>query len=163
MSMAASAALSSEQMLRLMKLVEAVASRCGLDCERAIGFLEEAAAAGLGRPSYRSATQFAAGMRAISVRRNEAFGMPVFRDPAWDMLLDLMVATDEERPVSVSGLCHAAGVPTTTALRHLDRLEELGLIARAPDPCDKRRFWLEAKPETLTRVREIVARLQAEA
>lgn len=161
--MGANAPLTREQMLRLLKLVDAIAARRGADGDEVIGFLENAAAAGLQRPSHRSVTQFAAAMRAINVRRNEALGAPVFRDPAWDMLLDLMVAEEEGRAVSVSGLCHAAGVPTTTALRHVERLEELGLIARAPDPADKRRFWIEGKPDTLARVREIVGRLQDEA
>lgn len=161
--MGAQATLSESQLLRLMQLVDAVASRRGLDRDSVIAFLEDAAAAGMSRPSYRSVTQFAAGMRAIRLRRNDALGKPVFRDPAWDMLLDLMVADDEARQVSVSGLCHASGVPTTTALRHCERLEALGLLARTPDPRDKRRFWVKGTPGTLERVREIVARLQDEA
>lgn len=161
--MGAQATLSGEQLLRLMQLVDAIASRRGLNRDAVIGLLEDAAAVGMSRPSYKSVTQFAAGMRAIRLRRNDALGTPVFRDPAWDMLLDLMVADDEARPVSVSGLCHASGVPTTTALRHFERLETLGLLARTPDPRDRRRFWVKGTPGTLERVREIVARLQAEA
>lgn len=161
--MSAGATLTREQLLRVVQLVEAVASRQGVDADGAIGFLQDAAAAGMQRPSYKSVTQFAAGMRAVRLRRNEALGTPVFRDPAWDMLLDLLVAADEARPVSVSGLCHAAGVPTTTALRHVDRLEALGLLSRTPDPADKRRFWVEGTPGTIERVREIVGRLQDEA
>lgn len=161
--MGAGTALSRAQLLQLVQLVEAVASRRGLDGDAAIAFLQNAAAAGMQRPSYKSVTQFAAGMRDVRLRRNDALGTPVFRDPAWDMLLDLMVAADEARPVSVSGLCHASGVPTTTALRHVDRLAALGLLTRTPDPDDKRRFWVQGSPDTLARVREIVARLQAEA
>jgi hypothetical protein len=161
--MGAGAALSQEQLLQLVQLVEAVAARRGLDSDAAIAFLQNAAAAGMHRPSYKSVSQFAAGMRAVRLRRNEMLGTPVFRDPAWDMLLDLMVAAEGARPVSVSGLCHASGVPTTTALRHVDRLEALGLLTRTPDPDDKRRFWVEGSPDTLKRVREIVALLQAEA
>jgi hypothetical protein len=155
--------LSREQLLRLAELVEAVAERRGTDGDTAITFLQDAAAAGLNKPSYRSVSQFAAGMRAIRLRRNELLGTPVFRDPAWDMLLDLVVAADERRAVSVSGLCHASGVPTTTALRHVERLETAGMLTRTPDPADKRRFWVDGAPEALRRVREILARLQAEA
>lgn len=161
--MGAGATLTREQLLRMVHLVEAVASRQGLDLDSAIAFLQDAAAAGMKRPSYKSVTQFAAGMRAVRLRRNDALGTSVFRDPAWDMMLDLLVAADEARPVSVSGLCHAAGVPTTTALRHVDRLEALGLLSRSPDPGDRRRFWVEGTPGTLERVREIVERLQDEA
>jgi hypothetical protein len=161
--MGARVALSREQLLRLMQLVEAITAQRGGDADAAIAFLQDSVAAGLNKPSYKSVTQFAAGMRAIRLRRNEVLGKPVFRDPAWDMLIDLVVAADERRAVSVSGLCHASGVPTTTALRHVERLETLGLLTRTPDPADKRRFWVDAEPEALGRVREIIARLQAEA
>ena len=161
--MGAHVVLSREQLLQLMQLVEAIAAQRGGDADAAISFLQDAVAAGLNKPSYKSVTQFAAGMRAIRLRRNELLGKPVFRDPAWDMLLDLVVAADERRAVSVSGLCHASGVPTTTALRHVERLETLGLLTRTPDPADKRRFWVDGEPEALVRVREIIARLQAEA
>lgn len=161
--MGAHVVLSREQLLRLMQLVEAIAAQRGGDADAAISFLQDAVAAKLNKPSYKSVTQFAAGMRAIRLRRNEILGKPVFRDPAWDMLLDLVVAADERRAVSVSGLCHASGVPTTTALRHVERLETLGLLKRTPDPADKRRFWVDGEPEALVRVREIIARLQAEA
>ncbi|WP_051683439.1 MarR family transcriptional regulator [Sphingomonas sp. UNC305MFCol5.2] len=161
--MGAHVVLSREQLLRLMQLVEAIAAQRGGDADAAISFLQDAVAAKLNKPSYKSVTQFAAGMRAIRLRRNELLGKPVFRDPAWDMLLDLVVAADERRAVSVSGLCHASGVPTTTALRHVERLETLGLLTRTPDPADKRRFWVDGEPEALVRVREIIARLQAEA
>lgn len=161
--MGARVALSREQLLKVTQLVEAVASRRGMDGDAAILFLQDAAAAGLNKPSYKSVAQFAAGMRAVRLRRNEMLGTPVFRDPAWDMLLDLVVAADERRAVSVSGLCHASGVPTTTALRHVERLETLGLLTRTPDPADKRRFWVDGAPEALGRVRDILARLQAEA
>ena len=161
--MGAQVVFSREQLLRLMQVVEAIASRRGVDGDAAIAFVQDAVAAGLNKPSYKSVTQFAAGMRAIRLRRNEVLGKPVFRDPAWDMLIDLVVAADERRAVSVSGLCHASGVPTTTALRHVERLETLGLLTRTPDPTDKRRFWVDGEPEALGRVREILARLQAEA
>jgi len=161
--MGAHVVLSREQLLRLMQLVEAIAAQRGGDADAAISFLQDAVAAKLNKPSYKSVTQFAAGMRAIRLRRNELLGKPVFRDPAWDMLLDLVVAADERRAVSVSGLCHASGVPTTTALRHVERLETLGLLKRTPDPADKRRFWVDGEPEALVRGREIIARLQAEA
>ncbi len=44
-----------------------------------------------------------------------------------------------------------------------NELEALGLLTRTPDPSDKRRFWVDGETEALARVREILARLQAEA
>ena len=154
-------ALTNGQITRLAELVESTADRLGTTPDAAIAFVETAAADVASRKTPRSLAEFAASLRAIRLRRNETLGSPVFRDPAWDMLLDLLVAAEEGRRVSVTGLCHASGVPTTTALRHVERLDELGLIDRTADPSDGRRSWVTARPETLKRVREVVARLRA--
>lgn len=156
-------ALTPGQVSRLEKLVELTAERLGATPDAAIAFVETAATEVAGRKSSRTLAQFAAHWRALRMRRNETLGMLVFRDPAWDMLLDLLVASEEGRRVSVTSLCHASGVPTTTALRHVERLDELGLIDRVADPADRRRFWVTARPETLKRVSELVARLRAVA
>ncbi|MBX9886020.1 MAG: winged helix DNA-binding protein [Novosphingobium sp.] len=75
-------------------------------------------------------------------RRNHLFDADLFGEPAWDLLLDLFVATHEGRPVSVTSACIAANVPTTTALRWISALEAKGLIERANDPRDARRALL---------------------
>ncbi len=67
----------------------------------------------------------------------------LFGEPAWDMLLDLYAARLEHARVSVSSLCIAAAVPSTTALRWLRTLTESGLVERRPDPHDKRRVFIE--------------------
>src|ERR1700754_1862754 len=154
-------ALTPDQISRLRNLVESTADRLGTTPDAAIAFVETAAADVTDRKTSRTLVEFAARWRAIRMRRNETLGIPVFRDPAWDMLLDLLVAAEEGRRVSVTSLCHASGVPTTTALRHVERLDALGLIERSSDPSDKRRFWVTARPDTLKRVRELVARLRA--
>ncbi len=63
----------------------------------------------------------------------------LFGEPAWDLLLDLFVAREAGRRVSVSSACIAAEVPATTALRWLAVLEKRGLVERRGDPCDRRR------------------------
>ncbi|WP_213982724.1 MarR family transcriptional regulator [Sphingomonas sp. dw_22] len=147
----------------MRELVEATAERLGTTPDAAIAFIETAAIDVAPGKNPLTLGEFAAHWRALRLRRNESLGIPVFRDPAWDMLLDLLVASEEGRRVSVTGLCHASGVPTTTALRHVDRLDALGLIDRTADPADRRRFWVTARPDTLDRVRELVARLRAAA
>lgn len=155
-------ALTSDQISRLNQLVDSTADRLGTTRDAAITFVETAAWESSGRTRASSTlAHFAANWRAIRLRRNDTLGIPVFRDPSWDMLLDLLVASEEGRRVSVTGLCHASGVPTTTALRHVERLDELGLIDRVADPADRRRFWITARPETLKRVRDLIARLRA--
>ncbi len=82
--------------------------------------------------------------RLLKVRRDRDRFFPpeIFADPAWDMLLDLMAARLEDKPVPVSSLCIAAAVPTTTALRWIRSLTEAGLFERRTDPGDARRTWI---------------------
>jgi len=80
--------------------------------------------------------------------RNELFGGELFADPAWDMLLDLYLSTIEGRGVCISDACIAAGIPSTTALRCLGRMEECGLVARRRDEADARRVYVELMPGT---------------
>jgi hypothetical protein len=74
--------------------------------------------------------------------RNRFFEAELFADPAWDMLLELYALACEGRRISVSKLSLAAGVPTTTALRWIDKLEAESLVARVDDPLDARRVWV---------------------
>lgn len=80
----------------------------------------------------------------ISIRRNRdaIFGSSLFADPAWDMLLDLYVNYVRNKSVSVTSLCLASEVPTTTALRWITVLEGSGLIRRLADPNDRRRSYI---------------------
>jgi len=62
----------------------------------------------------------------------------IFEDPQWLMTLDLFIAAEEGREVSVSSLCCASGVPPTTALRHIRYLQAQGIFERISHPHDKR-------------------------
>ena len=87
--------------------------------------------------------------RLLKVRRDRDrfFPAEIFADPAWDMLLDLVAAQLEGKPVPVSSLCIAAAVPTTTALRWIRSLSEAGLFIRQTDPGDARRTWISLSPD----------------
>ncbi|WP_414902691.1 hypothetical protein ACMT1E_05595 [Sphingomonas flavalba] len=74
--------------------------------------------------------------------RDQYLPAALFADPAWDMLLDLMAARLEGRPVAVSSLCIAAAVPPTTALRWIQALANADLIERRPDQRDGRRVFI---------------------
>lgn len=80
------------------------------------------------------------------IRRRQAraqfFEDELFADPAWDMLLDLTAARAEHRRVSVTSLCIASGVPTTTALRWIKVLEQADLVSRVEDDTDRRRVFI---------------------
>jgi DNA-binding MarR family transcriptional regulator len=76
-------------------------------------------------------------------QRERFFAAELFADPVWDILLDLSAARAEGRPVSISSLCIAAAVPTTTGLRTIKAMVERGLLERRVDPADARRSFVE--------------------
>ena len=80
----------------------------------------------------------------LAARRERARFFPdgLFADPAWDMLLDLLAAGLAQTRVSVSSLCLASNVPSTTALRWIKALENDGLVMRQADPHDGRRYFV---------------------
>lgn len=83
--------------------------------------------------------------RAIVGRRSgRAQFLPaeIFGEPAWDMLLDLFIASGNGTSISVSSACIASRAPATTALRWLKRMEELGLVERLNDDHDRRRVFV---------------------
>ncbi len=88
-------------------------------------------------------------------RREQLFGAHLFSDPAWDMLLDLYVAQQTGRNVSVSSACLASGVPLTTALRWLRRLEHEGLVARDADQTDARRTHVRLTDRAVSRLHRL--------
>jgi DNA-binding MarR family transcriptional regulator len=67
-------------------------------------------------------------------KRSELFGAELFANPGWAMLLHLFVSSAEGRPVTSSGICAAAGVTETVALRHLAVLVTAKLVRRQPHP-----------------------------
>lgn len=75
-------------------------------------------------------------------------------EPDWDMLLDLYAARLRGKQVSITSLCIAANVPSTTALRHIAAMVQHGEIRRTPDPVDQRRALIELSDETFNRMTE---------
>jgi len=91
-------------------------------------------------------------------KRRALGGGALFGDPAWYMLLDLLLAKLEGRTVSVSSACIASGAPTTTALRLIKRLVNDDILRRIPDERDGRRDFLIINGE----VEELLLRYLAE-
>lgn len=75
-------------------------------------------------------------------RRRGIGGGDLFGDPAWEMLLDLLLAKVEGRQVSVSSACIASGAPMSTALRLVGRLVDEGVLRKLADETDRRRHFL---------------------
>lgn len=86
--------------------------------------------------------------------REQMFENPdLFADPAWDILIDLFIASEEGHQISVSSACIASGVPASTALRWIKILEDTGHIARHQDPSDARRIFISLSERSVTTVR----------
>ncbi len=77
-------------------------------------------------------------------RRDKVFeSFDLFGEPSWDIMLDLLVMKVHGRRVGVTSSCIASACPSTTALRHIKRLEDHGLITVNDDPCDRRKRYME--------------------
>lgn len=96
------------------------------------------------------------------IDRREAF-LPgaEFEDPQWLMTLELFVADEEGRAISVSSLCLASGVPPTTALRHIRSLEAKGIFERSSHPSDRRISHVRLSQAARTQVARYLASLRA--
>lgn len=87
----------------------------------------------------------------------------------WTMLLDLFDNERRQKLVSITSVCSAAMVPTTTALRYLGLLFTMGLVERLNDPRDARRVNVRltrqgeaAVKRTLQRQLEVERRIDEE-
>lgn len=101
-------------------------------------------------------------MLAARKARAKFFTGGMFADPAWDILLDLLMTKLEGQRVTVSNLCLAANVPPTTALRWIKTLELDGLAYRRPDPLDGRRCFIELTKKAETALRAYFAEIDLE-
>ncbi|MFH3478235.1 MULTISPECIES: response regulator [Xanthobacter] len=97
-------------------------------------------------------------MLAAQADRAAIFEPNLFGDPAWEMMLDLMMSEAHRREISVTSLCLASGVPTTTALRRIDELMEAGFVSKHPDPHDRRRIMVRLTPLGRERMEAFVLR-----
>lgn len=75
---------------------------------------------------------------AVRRQRDKLFG-GLAGEPGWDMLLDLFIQGAEGRKMPIKNLCLASCAPTSTAMRWIERLLELGLIEKSADDIDARR------------------------
>lgn len=84
--------------------------------------------------------------------RDAALGEDLFFDPAWSILLELYVHHRQRTAVSITSLCIAAKVPSSTGLRWVTLLERRGLVSREPDPFDRRKIYASLTAEAVRKV-----------
>ncbi|QJB69277.1 winged helix-turn-helix transcriptional regulator [Parasphingorhabdus halotolerans] len=58
--------------------------------------------------------------------------LSVLGEPVWKILIQLVIATDEDTNLSVADISSRISLPETTALRYLNILESKGYIFRPP-------------------------------
>lgn len=81
-------------------------------------------------------------------------------EPVWDMLLALYCFSGRGEALSVSGLCHAAGVPQTTALRWVKLMEQKKLVKRSKDSKDGRRAYVSLTDDSKKLLENYFATIQ---
>lgn len=86
-------------------------------------------------------------------KRDAMFDPVIFADPEWDVLLDLFAQSGFDRQVSMSSLCIAASVPTTTAMRCINAMIEQGVLAKSRDAADARRVLIALTEDTRAKMR----------
>jgi len=79
--------------------------------------------------------------KLVASRRviGEHLGYQICRDPVWGMMLELYLARHEKRRVFLWSLCVFANIPTTSAIRKVDDMQESGLVTRQPGIRDNRK------------------------
>jgi hypothetical protein len=94
--------------------------------------------------------------------RGHYFGEELFRDPAWDLLLDLYIADFQGKRITVTSACCAAGVPAPTGLRWIAKLEEKHFVRRCREveAEDGRLVYVEITPSARSRMTELLRRFE---
>lgn len=91
--------------------------------------------------------------------RERFFPVDFFVEPSWDLLLDLYIAHHRARIVTTSGASLAAGVPLTTGLRWIEKLEEAAIIRRSPSPTDHRIVLVSLTEESLAKMHDLLRQI----
>ncbi len=81
-------------------------------------------------------------------QRDRFFDPMLFSNPAWDILLNLFVATSEGRSVTVLDSCLASTVPQGVALRWLGYLKQEEMVVESADPAHSRQTLIRLSDQT---------------
>lgn len=100
--------------------------------------------------------QIARALYRLRRERERLLPAELFAEPAWDMLLDLYIQRSIGRRVTVTSLCIASGVATTTALRWVGLLIESGLAKRVESEEDRRKAFVVLSDRGYRAVRSIL-------
>lgn len=132
--------------------------------------VDERAAGGEGAASLVAPHLVAPHLVAIARRiahgrrvRDRVFGPSLCINPPWHILVELFVAAEEGRNVTIKSACVAAGVPQSTALRHIAHLIDKGLCVRSQHPSDARSAHLKLSRAAHARMIEFLRQIAESA
>ena len=86
-------------------------------------------------------------MRSV---RPSYFASELFSEPAWEMLLALLVADSAGYRMTITNVCDSCNAPDSTALRWLDKMKDSSLVRRRKNPTDARIVYIEIEPHAKT-------------
>lgn len=89
--------------------------------------------------------------------RSKTLSAELFGEAAWDMLLDLFINAVRKRRITVTSLCIASDVPSTTALRWIGILVAEGLVERVPVAVDQRATEVRLTDEGYATMRQCLS------
>ena len=91
-------------------------------------------------------------------RRDTHFPDGLFGEPAWDLLLAMLMAKEKDQTMILCRAYKAAGVSDTTGRRLLDRMEEEGLVTRRRAPRSRKMRIVELTDAAVERLTAYLAR-----
>src|SRR3546814_16526904 len=93
--------------------------------------------------------------------RQDHFGRAQLSGANWDMMLDLMLAREQDRQLSASDLATGAGVPLSSGLSMIAALEQEGLVHRAIDEKERRRALIRMSDASAERMKRYIATIRS--
>ena len=91
-------------------------------------------------------------------RREQIFGDELLAEPCWDLLLDLFIAAQDGKRLSITAACLALPVPRGTAQRCIAHLADVGLISRETGPGDHGVLYLAPTDRAVTKLKLLLSR-----
>ncbi len=103
-------------------------------------------------PAENKALRYVQAYMKIRQHYKELLAEDLIEDSALMMIFELYLSHVEKYDLTVTGLCAATDVPSTTALRRIDVICNLGIAAKRKDPHDSRRVLITLTAQGLEMV-----------
>lgn len=88
--------------------------------------------------------------------RNLGEELSALGEPVWKILLQLVIATEEDREASAADISHHLSIPETTAVRYIDILENKGFVIYSRYPTNQHSGQLSLTRQGRSILRDIL-------